>query len=116
MGACIAIGGENSPDWGVLSESCPYTKAKAPHVRWAVSRPGRQLSRRRQMESVPASFGVEQLKRPLLLLEPSRRQTLPSDGPRGPPFRVNSPWGWAVFSCSGVGCLLRFGAPLALLA
>ena len=25
MGACI--GGEN---WGVLSESCPYTKAKAP--------------------------------------------------------------------------------------
>ena len=50
VGACI--GGEN---WGVLSESCPYTKAKAPLRKVGREPTGTAALPANQMESGPAS-------------------------------------------------------------
>ena len=50
VGACI--GGEN---WGVLSESCPYTKAKAPLRKVGRTPTGTAALPANQMESGPAS-------------------------------------------------------------
>jgi len=50
VGACT--GGEN---WGVLSESCPYTKAKAPLRKVGHAPTGTAALPANQMESGPAS-------------------------------------------------------------
>ena len=98
VGACI--GGEI----GVSSRRvAPTPRQRPPCVRWAVSRPGRQLSRRtrwnldpprcRAVKAPPHATRTKSKANPAVRVHVGRR----------------SPWGWAVFSCSGVGC---FGAPL----
>ena len=85
----------------------PTPRQRLPCVRWAVSRPGRQLSRRtrwnldpprcRAVEAPPPATRTKSKANPAVRVHVGRR----------------SPWGWAVFSCSGVGC---FGAPLICIA
>ena len=85
----------------------PTPRQRPPCVRWAVSRPGRQLSRRtrwnldpprcRAVEAPPHATRTKSKANPAVRIHVGRRSLR----------------GWAVFSCSGVGC---FGAPLICIA
>ena len=81
------IEGEN---WGVLSGSCPYTKAKASLRKVGCEPTGTAALPAKQMDTdgICTRLSVEQLKRPLLLYSNQVKGEPCRQSPRGPPFTL----------------------------